>query len=154
MYFIEIKYIKMNCFICLSSTRQLIQPDCLCKTIYVHPGCYKKWLETCPDILICSICKSTVGINFVKKFVSLEQLMMYSNKVQEPQEPQEPQELQEYVINQRVISIPGIAESIPIYNDTLHFRTITEKIRFMEADKRLYNSKRHSIQGYKKAYRF
>lgn len=86
----------------------------------------------------------TVGINFIKKFVSLEQLMIYPNKVQEPQE----YDYDEY------IEIPGIAHIIPIYNGKLHFRNITEKSRFLEAEKRSYNSKRHSTQGYKKAYRF
>ena len=134
----------MDCFICLSKKKPLIQPDCLCKTTYVHPGCYKKWLDTCHDILTCGVCKSTVGINFIKKFVSLEQLMIYPNKVQEPQE---------YDIAEG-IEIPGIANFIPIRNGELYFRNIKEKSRFLEADKRLYNSKRHSIQGYKKAYRF
>ena len=75
----------MDCFICLSRKQPLIQPDCLCKTIYVHPGCYKKWLQTtCPDILTCSVCKSAVSVNFIKQFVSLEQLMVYPHKIQEP----------------------------------------------------------------------
>lgn len=66
MYLISIKYIKNGLFHLSEQEKPLIQPDCLCKTTYVHPGCYKKWLDTCHDILTCGVCKSTVGINFIK----------------------------------------------------------------------------------------
>jgi hypothetical protein len=137
---------KMVCFICLSKKKQLIQPGCLCKTTYVHPRCYKKWAEmTKSDFLKCGVCKSAVSINFVKKCVTLEQLMIYPNKVQE----------QDYKIGFiRCISIPGIANYIPIRNGELFFRTQAEKTRVQEANKRLYNSERYSIPIYKKPYRF
>jgi hypothetical protein len=134
----------MECFICMSKKKPLIQPDCLCKTSYVHSACYKKWLETCSDILKCSVCKSAFSINFIKKFVTLEQLMVYPNRVQNPQE---------YDDIREGIEIPGIANFIPIYNDELQFHNPVEKTRFLEAKKRLFNSKRHSIPSYKKPYR-
>ena len=140
----------MNCFICLSKKNPLIQPDCLCKTTYVHPECYKKWLETCSDILTCCVCNSTVSINFVKKFVTLEQLVAYPNKVPKLQE----YEMFTDGISIRGISIPGIAQFIPIRNDILYFRNAAEKTRFLEADKRLFNSKRPSIPPYKKSYKY
>ena len=67
----------MNCFICYHDNN-LIRPDCLCKTLYVHPICYTKWLQKCPDILTCSICKSSVSLNFVKQYLSIEQLILMS----------------------------------------------------------------------------
>ena len=124
--------------ICLGKKKQLIQPGCLCKTTYVHPKCYKKWSEiTNSDFLKCGVCKSTVSINFVKKCVTLEQLMIYPNKVQE----------QDYKLG--FISIPGIANYIPIRNGELLFRNQREKTRVQEANKRLYNNESYSIPIYK-----
>jgi hypothetical protein len=135
---------KMICFICLGEKKQLRQPGCLCKTTYVHPRCYKKWSEmTNSDFLKCGVCKSAVSINFVKKCVTLEQLMIYPNKFQE----------QDYTISVRGISIPGIANYIPIRNGELFFRNQAEKTRVQEANKRLYNSERYSMPIYKKPYK-
>lgn len=135
----------MDCFICLSRKQPLIQPDCLCKTIYVHPGCYKKWLQTtCPDILTCSVCKSAVSVNFVKQFVSLEQLMIYPHKIQEPNE--------DGFVLREGISIPGIAEFIPVDNDELQYTNPKQKDRIKEASKRLRKSERYSVQSYKNSY--
>jgi len=136
---------KIICFICLGEKKQLIQPGCLCKTTYVHPKCYKKWAEmTNSDFLKCGVCKSAVSINFVKKCVTLEQLMIYPNKFQD----------QDYKLGFiRFISIPGIANHIPIRNGELFFRNQVEKTRVQEANKRLYNSERYSMPIYKKPYK-
>ena len=138
----------MDCFICLSRKQPLIQPDCVCKTIYVHPGCYKKWLQTtCPDILVCSVCKSTVSITFVKQFVTLEQFMMYPHNIREPNEVYE-------ISTRDGISIPGIAEFILVENDELQYKNPKQKDRVKEASKRLHKSEHLTIPSYKKPFCF
>lgn len=77
----------MSCYICLSSSGKLIQPDCVCKTLYVHRSCFKSWLNTASDMFLCSVCKTDVSPTFLSKFVTMEQLMMYSTEGnQEPEE--------------------------------------------------------------------
>lgn len=70
----------MSCYICLSSSGKLIQPDCVCKTLYVHTSCFKSWLNTTSDMFLCSVCKTDVSPTFLSKFVTMEQLMMYSSE--------------------------------------------------------------------------
>jgi|688.fasta_scaffold09244_16 hypothetical protein len=65
--------------------------------------------------------------------------MIYPNKFQE----------QDYTISFRGISVPGIANYIPIRNGELFFRNQPEKTRVQEANKRLYNSEHYSIPIYK-----
>lgn len=143
----------MDCFICLSRKQPLIQPDCLCKTIYVHPGCYKKWLQTtCPDILTCSICKSAVSVNFVKQFVSLEQLMIYPHKIQEPNE--DGFILRDGVLIRDFIVIPGIAENLELRDGEIYYKNSKQKDCVTESAKRLHKSERYSVQSYKKPYCF
>lgn len=138
----------MDCFICLSRKQPLIQPDCLCKTIYVHPGCYKKWLQTtCPDILTCSVCKSAVSVNFVKQFVSLEQLMVYPHKIQEPN-------IAEFLGFTEGIVIPGITDILELHNGEIRYKNIKQRDRVTESAKRLRKSQRYSLPSYKKPYRF
>jgi hypothetical protein len=120
----------------------------VCKTIYVHPGCYKKWLQTtCPDILVCSVCKSTVSITFVKQFVTLEQFMMYPHNIREPNEVYE-------ISTRDGISIPGIAEFILVENDELQYKNPKQKDRVKEASKRLHKSEHLTIPSYKKPFCF
>jgi hypothetical protein len=107
---------------------------------------------TCPDILTCGICKSEVSISFVKQFVSLEQLMAYPNKIQEPDEIQELNE-NGFVLIESII-IPGIAEVRVLCNGELHYKNIKQQDRVTESAKRLHKSERHSIPSYKKPYRF
>lgn len=143
----------MDCFICLSRKQPLIQPDCLCKTIYVHPGCYKKWLQTtCPDILTCSVCKSAVSVNFVKQFVSLEQLMIYPHKIQEPNE--DGFVLRDGFLIRDFIAIPGIADNLELHNGEIHYKNSKQKDCVTESAKRLRKSERYSVQSYKKSYCF
>ena len=68
------------CFICLSTKKPLVKPDCVCKNIYAHTSCYKQWLETCPDMFTCSVCKTNLSVTFIKPFVTMEKLMLYNEK--------------------------------------------------------------------------
>ena len=119
-----------SCYICLSSKRTLIKPDCLCKTMLVHRSCFTKWLSTSPDFITCPVCKDTFNPSFLVSFVGVEALMKYSDKREDSEEDEE--ENYEFELN-----VPGLPPTIYQDDDgTLYFDSIDQLNTYMESEKR------------------
>ena len=129
-----------SCFICLSNKKTLIKSDCVCKNIYVHPSCYKKWLDTCPDIFTCSICKTDVSVTFLKKFVTMEKLMLYKTHTDADEDEDEDED--GWTITNG-FTAHGVLVTLDD-NDDWWFETIEDMTLFTESSKREFIAIRKS----------
>ena len=124
--------LPMSCFICLSTKKPLIKPDCVCKNIYAHTSCYKQWLDTCPDMFTCSVCKTNLSVTFIKPFVTVEKLMLYS-------ENQENEEDDQNIFFSRRIISHGVVVTLDD-NDDWWFDTIEDLGLYTESSKREFKA--------------
>ena len=147
----------MECYICLTSKYPLIQPGCLCKTIYIHPECYKTLLKTY-DIMTCSICKSDVSVDFVKQYATMEQLLVYPYRVSKSEDDFKGvyayldgvASIINYMDDYRIqYDIPGITYDLPYYKGAFRFRDINQKNIVMEAHKREWKSLKQRNKEFK-----
>jgi hypothetical protein len=117
----------MSCYICLSSKTPLLQPDCVCKTLRVHRSCFKKWLDTAPDLFACAVCKTDMSPAFVSRFATMEQIMAYDpdGELEEDDDEEDEHWFMEY--------------SVPTYLDddgNYYFHTMEHMSVFVESRKK------------------
>lgn len=136
----------MSCYICLSSSGKLIKQDCVCKTLHVHTSCFKSWLKTTSDMFLCSVCKTDVSPTFLSKFVTMEQLMMYSTEGNIEEDIEDEVWFEEN-------GVPVMEDDAGYY----WFKTIEHLTIFVESNKRMQASqiikKRHDTRHFSKKVR-
>ena len=127
----------MSCYICLSSKQPLIQPDCVCKTLHIHRSCFKKWLETTPDILKCAVCKTDMSPTFVSRFVSIEKMMTYdpNGEMEDDDDDDDDDDEEEWFME---YSVPTFVDEDGNY----YFHTLEHMSIFIESRKKAISSQK------------
>ena len=140
-----------TCYICLSRSGKLIQPDCVCKTLHIHISCFKAWLKTTPDMFLCSVCKTDVSPTFLSKFVTMEQLMMYSPQDEDEDDEDEDDDVEDIWFEEN--GVPVMEDDEGFY----WFQTIEHLTIFVESNKRTQASqllkRRHDTRQFSKKVR-
>ena len=139
---------KLECYICMEDNEQpFIKLPCACKNLPIHAGCLKEWLKVSYDILTCGVCKKNINPNFIQKYVSLEDLLMYPYKSNMPNMNVN-NERRAY-ITKTYIGGNGIPYA-ELVNGKMIFETDNQRSIFFEAHKRKYTSERHKNKRYMK----
>jgi hypothetical protein len=125
----------MSCFICLEEDGHMMSQGCLCKgSISVHEPCFKEWCTNAVDPFTCGVCKTSLSLVLLAKYLGIEGVMFYSDN----------KEYYEQVVFNDFIWNHGFL--VLIKDGQLIFDNERDMDLYMESSKREYNSQKKMVQ--------
>ena len=86
----------MPCYICLEEEGKTMKVrGCYCKGgIDIHKACLQQWMNTAVNPFNCSVCKGEYSTSFLKKFLTMEEIMFHPRGTDEEEDLYDNEDLQ------------------------------------------------------------